>query len=222
MYRKKRFQRRKRFNRKRRSMGLVKRQIGSSRVPPKHYHIVHDIIESNQRQVASGISYAINPTTAPQWPQLRALYDRYKVIGVTFDFIPKTNVNMATYETVQNTIVQWLDCPLYLKFDKDDAVAPATEFQALQENYTVRQSTKRFRFRVTAPKFAEATNEGGALAVRFGIHSCQDNPGIIDGWLKVFRDITAEGANTGGYQIVVKYLIQFIDYNGVGQQPGGQ
>lgn len=193
----------------------IKMSIGSSKRPPIHFHVIHSILDiSNSNAQDYTTAYAINPTQSPRWAIYKQLYDSYRVMSVTFDFIPKNNVSQTTFNTVAAKTAQWSQSITYLKYDKDDGTAPATAAQCILENYATRASMKRFRYSVKVPKLMQTDDNN---QVNFGYHSCDAAAATPnDGYLKFYVSTPEDDANVDywrtGYYIVVKYLVCFKDY----------
>lgn len=218
MYRK-RSQRRTRRSRpqqrrKRAFKKAVKLAIGSSRRPAMHLHTIHDIYTINPSSTDTSLVFSINPTTTQRWATYNSLYDSYRVISATFDFIPNSNVSQTWMEGSPAVANQWSQGITFLKYDKDDGTPAAGFNQCVIENYADRPSMRRFRYTVKPPKFTMSDDAGDSI---FGRHSCQDNT-KIDGWLKTYiscnPDIPALNLDqaVNGYTVIIKYLVCFYDY----------
>lgn len=203
----------------------IKMSIGSSKRAPIHFHVIHSILDiSGSPNEDYTYAYPINPTQSPRWNVYKQLYDSYRVMSVIFDFIPKVNMAQTVFNNVANKTAQWQNGITFLKYDKDDGVAPATVAQCILENYADRPSMKRFRYSVKVPKLMQ-TNDNNQ--VNFGYHSCDPaGPTPDDGYLKFYvstenDDINVDAWRTG-YNVVVKYLVAFKDYTSVitGEEQG--
>lgn len=214
MFRRKRLVSRKKTYRKSGVRKAIKIAAGSSKRPPMHIHVVHDVYTINPTSVDNPVVLPINPTTSQRWTEYAALYDTYRVVSAVVEFIPDCNTNNTWMEgtpAVVNTFSQGL---LYLKYDKDDAVAPVSQNQCIIENYATRPSLRRFKYKIVPPKYTLSLDDGTQT---FGRHSCQDNT-KIDGWLKMYNKCPADlpalnlDRAINGYTLIVKYTVVFFDY----------
>lgn len=194
----------------------LKMSVGSSRRGPLHFHVVHDVLYIPPATTDYSNALPLNPTTSQRWDVYSQLYDSYRIMSVTFDFIPDITVSNTAFDptSAPPTISQFNQGITFLKYDKDDGTVPAGLQQCIIENYADRPSMKRFRFKLKVPKHTMSLDDG---TVAFGYHSCQDLT-KIDGWLKTYISSNPNVSATfdqwrNGYNIVVKYLIAFKDYH---------
>lgn len=201
---------------------MIKASTGTTKRGPLHYHMLRYVGDVRSVGNANGVgNIPLDPSQHPRWQTFTTLYDQYKIIGATVTIVPRNTTNMTTTSNAGAYGYTMQQSTIYYKFDKDDNDNAVNEDQCIQENWAYRRSFKAFSIKIGLPKFAQYTNEDGGLMVRFGYHSCQDNPVVQDGFLKYFQATPPDDLGDDwitGFKYIVKLVVAFRDYASPAQQ----
>ena len=140
-----------------------------------------------------GISFILKLNA--EYNGLTALYDFYKLTGVTFHCIPYKQTDSNSVGTTNNTFQQ----PIFYAVDRSDSSTPASVGEVLEYNdHKISTVWKGFKIYIPNPKFSDATSSvrGGWVAT--------SNPSL--NWYGLKIAIPPTNVATSFYVVITYYV----------------